>query len=521
MAITINTDLDSQVPAGNPDWLRLKTDNYVAAAGTLGVWVFEINGQPAVDKTLTFTFGEYEIILTTKNTADASGYQTNRPNDTATMTAFVACLNLNYLLSKYFVITDGGWTSGVGKFTITQREKTTDTVLTYAFESGSNVAYTATGSTAPVAPSYQPNFKLKCEILHRYDFTDLTKLRTAATLEGVPKLVGSEWQVDFNFQKILRSLVNFDKPAYGETTHSLCDSMIAYYGYKIMESYGEPILPYYMQDFSQTGTPYATVLSREPFAIHGAETWNTRYTSAAFNKFLHNRPTLLQTNADANQYLYSYVKSGKTQSRTYIKVYYEDGTDSGDTLVRTLSHSGTYKGRIMRTNAGYNALGVGALDPSKIVDYYEVWIADSSILQVTEKYKFSVDFSKYEHNNYILFSNPLGGFDTAWLRGELGFNKEYFGIDTVNAILPGYTQGNMNSQNTGEQWQYEFNSGQLASKEELRWMAQIAQAEEVYYIGATDYVKLIVDRKSVDPVDNTMESLNAFSFKARVANLEI
>lgn len=460
-------------------------------------------------------------MLTTKNTADASGYQTNRPNDTATMTAFVATLKANYLLGKYFTITDGGWTSGVGTFTITQREKTTDTVLTYAFEAGSNVAYTATGSTAPVAPTYQPNFKIKCEIMHRYDFSDLTKLRSAATLEGVPKLVGSEWQVDFNFEKILRSLVVYDKPAFGETTHSLCNNMIAYYGYKIMESYGDPILPYYMQDFTQTTTPYAVILSREPFAIHGAETWNTRYTSAAYNKFLHNRPAKLVTNTAAPQYLYSYVKSVGTQSRTYIKVYYEDGTDSGDTLVRTLSHSFGHKGRIMRTNAGYDALGIGALDPTKIVDYYEVWITDSSILQVTEKYKFSVDFAKYEQNNYILFSNPLGGFDTAWLRGELAFNKEYFGTDTVNAILPGYTQGNFNSHNTGEQWQYEFNSGQLASKEELRWMKQIAQAEEVYYIGSSEYVKLIVDRKSINGDDNTLDNLNFFSFKARVANLEL
>ena len=519
--ITVTTDLDKQIPAGNPAWLACRTDNYRLVAGTLGIWTFTMTGTPDTDSTFTFNFGDYSIVMTAKVAPDTSGYQTNKPADVVTFDTFVNdCLHRNYYLNKHFTITHTAWSAGVGTFTLTQKDYDPDTVLTTSFSSSPDSKTAPTSTTAAVAQSFQENFKLKCDIVHLYDRTDLTKTRTIATLESTPKLDGSYFVSTFDFQRVLRSLVSHNAPAFGETTHALCLSQLANFGYILYEVYGDPIMPYFMFDNSQPAQPWQALLSRLLFADHIALDFNAQYCTNTYRKLLHNRPALLRTNAAAPQYIYSYIKRVATAAKTYMQVFYEDGTFTAPTLVRTLSLS-YYDGDIVRSAVGYNALGIGALDPSLVVDYYKVWMADSAGTRVTEEYSFSVDLAPYEQNNYLLFSNPLGGFDTAWLRGELGFNKDYFGDQTVNAILPGYTAGNINSRNTGSQWQYEFNSGQLANREELRHMCQIAEAEEVYYVGASSLVKLVVDRKSLEMIDNTMENLFSLSFKCRVANLEI
>jgi len=520
MAISIVLDISDRIPVGNPNNIMATTDNYLLTNGIAGIWKFNIS-QPDDNSTMDFTFGNESFTITFKTSPDDSGYEANRPNDLTSMNTFVSYLYKNHFLAKWFHITST-WSGSAGTFTLTQKEIDGDLIFSASPSGTSNIGLDSGGSTAQVARQYRENFKMLCDIEYFYQIYSLVNplyTRLIATLESTPgQFPGiGDWTSYFNVSDIMRAYVSYNPPAFNENTTELCENMIAHFEYKLYEMYGIPAIPYYLE---KTSLNYQAFISKLPFFEHSEQDFKADYCTATYRKFLSRRPSGVWTNKDAPQYLYFYMQSGETTAKTYVKAYYDDGTSSASTLVRTFSvtPSGHY-GRIIRTAVGYSQMALDTLAGSKTVHHYECWIENASA-RVSEYFNFTVDSRPYEQNNYLLFNSILGGFDTLWLRGEVMHGKDSYGEESIAPLLPEYTNGNFSLKNSGHQDFIVFNTGHLDSKEELSWASEISDAEEVYWVNDGYLKKVIVDQKSIKDLFNSLESVYSLEIKIKMANLE-
>ena len=520
MPISIITDIQQRIPSSNPNFIQAETDNYVILSGTPGVWVYNIS-QPDNNSTMDFTFGNDTFTITFKTTPNDSGYEANRPNDLTTMNQFVGYLLKNRFLARWFEISST-WSGSAGTFTLTQKEVSSDLIYSATPSGTSNIGLDSGASTVQVNRTFQENFKMMCDLEHYYQIYDLVNplyTRLLATLESTPgPLAGiGDWASFFNVSDVMRSVLSYDPPEYDENDTLVCPNMVAYFKYRLYEMYGSPSLPYYIEE---TFLTYTAILSKLSFSEHSNLDFNADYCTATYRKFLSNRPSGCWTNKEAPQYLYAFYKPTETSSKLYVKLYYDDGTTSADTLIRTVAvdPSGHF-GRVVRAAVGYDHLDLDTIAGVKIVHHYECWLETASD-RITEIFTFTVDLRPYQHNNYILFSSPKGGFDTLWCRGELNYARDNFGEETMSPILPGYDNGNISLRNTGFQEQFEFNTGIIESIDELRWASEIAIAEEVYWMKDGALKRIVIDQKSVKDLDSSLENIHSISFKAQLANLE-
>jgi hypothetical protein len=495
--LSIVTDVPEIGLAKNPIAIKLETDNYITTPG--GKFSIQLNftGNPAIGNTIQFQWGDYDYTFTVVATATPranAGLQIYENGFGDPMDVFIQYV-LADLRSLYQLDADYD-------IQVTYADATDATILITARETGAAYDLTVTNGLANVATAAQvlgvnevvrDNFKANVLIYTENIFNSglFTKLN-----EQLGHVDDSN-QCTFEVNEELLSILEADVPAFNQAIITQCEKMYKRYYLAYAESYGIPSVMQYVAN--QAPTPKAVIFAGLSWEAFPGNTFIVDYTSAAARKFLTTQPRAKTITTTQQEFLYLYNKQTGGTLNLVAKVYYTDGSNTTNTI---LSKTPLVK-QVYIFPAGYTQLGIAALDATKTVKKYEIYVSHSVQGTQSETFTYTVEHNAYRDNFYFLFQNSLGGFDTVWCNGVIAqktaFTKEVF----QNIAVADYenTGFEVAEYNQLFQQKYIVSTGHI-SKEYAEYLQDFYNSEHVYIVSATHFLRVNLEVKEQELPDS-------------------
>jgi hypothetical protein len=140
---------------------------------------------------------------------------------------------------------------------------------------------------------------------------------------------------------------------------------------------------------------------------------------------------------------------------------------------------------------GYQALGIGDVNPAKKVVSYEVTIADQTRT-------FLVDHKAYRQHRYLIFRNSLGGFDTLACTGEADESTDVERKQSARVYDAENPYRLRKSEFFNEHAELvKVNTGWL-SPVEKNWLNDLLISTEVYEVRGFKLKPVLIKNKSID-----------------------
>ncbi|MDD4374833.1 MAG: hypothetical protein PHG67_13025 [Bacteroidales bacterium] len=176
-----------------------------------------------------------------------------------------------------------------------------------------------------------------------------------------------------------------------------------------------------------------------------------------------------------------------TYQNIAVTIYFSDES----TALLNIEHLPVPPLTVASFPVGYQALGIGDVNPAKTVVSYEVTIADQTRV-------FVVDHNLYRQHRFLIFRNSLGGFDTLACMGEADESTEVERKQSTRV----YDAENPYRQRKSEFYNehselVKVNSGWL-SPEEKNWLNDLLISTEVYEVRSNKLQPVLIKNKSID-----------------------
>lgn len=227
-------------------------------------------------------------------------------------------------------------------------------------------------------------------------------------------------------------------------------------------------------------------------------------------KFLTNSPRQKITDAWSSERLYFLVDTVLQYGRmnVRVKLNYTDNTSTTITRESILSGVGQYD--IFEIITSFSTLGLYLHDTSKVIESYEVWLADGDNNAISETFTYVMDHIRKSDSRYFIFANthkmPEGirfagkGKST----GSYQFQQSSRNLDKGHSV----DQPSMVKSNTAETITKETSSGWL-TLDEMNWYREFLLSTEVYEIvnGKTVPVLITTSQAEVNKDDSNLRSL--------------
>lgn len=182
----------------------------------------------------------------------------------------------------------------------------------------------------------------------------------------------------------------------------------------------------------------------------------------------------------------------------HVKVYYTDGTDSGDQTFGFPAMGDFKTDFIYYLPVGCNQLGLAALDPAKSIWYWTVQVVgdDGS----TEIFKYELDNINDYNQTTLNYRNSVGGLDSVRIRGVVEQNLNYDFAETETTITADYFSGDTiqpqkRIADSTEQMVYKGDIGHLKKEEQDRLRDAFLQ-REVYWEVSKKWWPIIISSKN-------------------------
>lgn len=534
MSLSKITVPSSVMLSGNIMPVTIETDKYRTSLGTKQVLKIEFVDDTTAGKKITFSWKEFDMVLTFATTPNDSGLQLPLYDKTL-ITGYdtlIAAFRANYYLDRYFVIAPVvSFVSGNYKLVITFTQRSYGQAFAATAITGDDATkYTPSILTAQVMPVYGANFRFLCDVYHQINPVGSREYRLLAELDasGNDENIGT-----FNLSDVFHNWETLKADFPATSSFQECPNVLQNYYLQFAESYGAVEIA--QNNITEPGTiasnTFLQVLKGGmPLLTYPSNTFLADFIDATYNKFLTAQISGKTTVCKAQpNFLYWYQKNGVTDFDLKVTVYFDDGTN---TTITSTTYTGAVTGRkVWQIGVGYDELGLDSLLGVGVGPMsYEVWIEDGSSVRLTEKFKFLVDTRWNEYNNFLFFHNQYGGVDSIWLSGDCLLIPESTGIEVQKAILNDYSSGNIEASNSKTRFTYQFYTGHKRYKNEIDHLIQLLQSNDVRLLpdvklrpGFTDpynLLKIIIDKASAKDFPADSESIFSLSLKAREAHYE-
>lgn len=299
---------------------------------------------------------------------------------------------------------------------------------------------------------------------------------------------------------------------YTTTALALTDDNQVRAQFYTAESYGDPAE---LQPLSLADT--FRVLNGGIAKIHDIDFFGDYLPQS--RQFLTWHPGRKRITAEQPEILHYYVPSGISSLSYRLKVYFADQTSQSSLISET---TGIQEARIYRMPSGYTALGVNAIDPTKKVIKYEVWLEDQDGTTVAQPFTYLLDPISPPNSRYWLFTNSLGMWEIIRTEGK---TTENMGLD--REISSGYLQqgyvrsrGELRIRIMGSTSEMEVSSGYLSSKEEAQWAKELLLSEKVFLLTPQARIPYVILTESYE-ISRDQEYNWYLRFEARQAYNDI
>lgn len=413
MSITVISAPTDVMQVGNEIKLKLETNNRFSTAGSKAQIVITFsNINTIAGRTFTLAYGDLSLQFWAAAAPDESGTQfrtasPGQPQDTW-MANVAEDLARNYFLkADWDMVTDN-----VGNtITLTAKESGTDYSATSSFNNVTGVAISTVAGTDQVA---RDNFEILC-ITELFDGSEWIKL-------AEDRLSPDESnQVEFDLHDLFvpELTAEYTWPEEKETYHALRDKHIKIYRYTFAEIYDDVI--HRLSSASSARVMLGAFDYKMIAALNGQDYSVTDFITT-YKSFLTWQPISKKINRTQPEKLYFLVYNDLAAIELHLKVYFTDGTNSGDQELVTIPAVNQYQ--VYEFMIGYGQIDFSKIS-EKTVSYYEIWVEDNAGNVQSEVRTFVVDTRSYRNERIFLFQNSFGGFDTLRCTGRKTQNNEY------------------------------------------------------------------------------------------------
>jgi uncharacterized membrane protein len=432
--VTIVEQPNEIMQSKNPIVFKFQTDNYILTPAVNAVSGFLGFNNPDPGDTILFEWEDHSIEFTFATTLDSSGLKLRTNTGALTtenyvQTILIPDLKTNNDLYDAFTISyflHAGITPAVK---LTSKLSGEDYTLAI---SAVGIVLTATPSTAGVSLTVRENFKIYCDV-YAYDSLDQTIFSKLISLEGIPD---NSNQVTFDLSPHLDKYVLSLKPTIDQTSYLEGD--VAYYANtkKYFVRYGESY-----------GIPSVSLIantSAEKYAILGGRDY-LNFTYSSFVTLIGLKKTI-QSTQPATRYvsqttpalIYTFRSNAANLAvRARVKFYYSDNT-SASLIIAAVALT-KWAGVIHNVSYGYFLNIPGAIDTTKTLLKYEVYLDTGTGLILSDTITYIMDYMNYEYERYFLYENSQGGFDVLRCIGPLTETVIYDPMESRKITLPTYS----------------------------------------------------------------------------------
>lgn len=434
MALTINTDLKPWNPVRCPVIYQVTSDEYVQTAGQAPLHRMVFNGSDMpvagdsidiyIDPNLDGGYAGTLLVTLTAVAGTPSGngnefleYTSGSVDDWIT-DELIPRLKENYYLATYFDINND--TSNAVTFELTDLDQ--DPVMAYANGFTPTTSTSSMGATEVLAENFGLIFQLWVE--DDYQSGDFVKVLQ----EVYP--ANSKGSATFKPHEVLRDELAPHMPSATMTTAVVMTKMARHFFIRTSEQYGDPVAQY---PVTTSDTVLAHLAGRDEVDRLNYPDWQDQlYPSANAHQFLTTWPNTSQESAkritEAQREFLATLEPalGFTYNSVKLKadLYFTDGTSSLANVLDTVTPS--EEGRPLLFAVGVEARSLAAIQPSKVIDHYNVYITvgvpiSPGVYQdqrYSERRWYRVDYRVHENYRQLHYFNSQGGVDTMALTGE-------------------------------------------------------------------------------------------------------
>lgn len=504
MATTIIPPASGVLAVRNRQVFQFITDNYLTTIGVQALLNKPLNTVPSDGETIIFSWDTETVTFTFKTTPAAETDIEIQGTVALQVAEIVSVLLKNYLVYTAFIV------EAISTTNLRLTARNTGSFYSLTFTGTGTGNFLSGFNTAGVDEVYEEPFSF---------YADLYK-NNVLLLQEAPK-PDAEQTALYDPAEVILSGLSYTLPAYNASTVAIDTASIAQYTLKVWEYYNDA--PTAGEEYTFTAH-LGGLLEKETTTTDYDEVY---FTSTGLQRFLTKFPRTAQgqTVVPTQQiFLYAYQKTGIGDAYVYLLIDHTDGTSIAVDPKYTISQPGD----ILIIPAGYTQLNIDSLKtPGKTVSAYHIQIYYGADLQsataTTEGYNFTVDHSYYPNTKAFLIGNSLGGFDSLLCTGQTEL-----GIEVEGENYNRYPTGNTTTLIKGSAAQTRATvnnkikavTGFMDKTLVNFFTRELAASEEVYEVTDAQFIKIIVDRKSITDLYTDEDQLTAFSFTYNYAQEE-
>ncbi|MFZ4741170.1 MAG: hypothetical protein ACOYLE_08385 [Bacteroidales bacterium] len=466
---------------GNGLVYKLKSDKAYAANGNKAELAINVNAPIITGNTISFLFGNKSVVFTTSPTPDDNGSIILSGSNAA---EFTASLNKNFLLQKYFIITNIG-----NQIILTAKQSGSFYSLTF-FANTANVSFyhNIPGSDKIIRSGY----KLLCE-------TYIEKDRDTNAFELIST---SLHNVDENGNSIIypgkllsKYFNDIDLPDFNQTAIKLVKKTVKKYFLQLADYYDSSVKQIIKTNtlYAIDGTVDADLFTNAFNFIDYLSTTKSYLLAADIDKF--------ETWNDAQQFLYyvSYLVSCNFSQK--VKIYYTDGSD---TTITKQTVNAALRGDCFVIPCGFTQLNLQSVTPLKEVYKYEVYLESSGIL-IGKQIRFYL-VPKPLFAREFWFKNSMGAMEAVFCEKQIHkFDIKRSELLTDNRYLTDIDEINDS---------YECTTGNKTAKE-IEHLAEFVSSKKTYLLQKGNIYEVALEQATYTLADDN-EDLYNFKFKYRI-----
>lgn len=348
------------------------------------------------------------------------------------------------------------------------------------------------------AEQEQPNF--------RFELTVTPTSQTPITLKGKP---GSDGRYSFDISALLHTYLRPGLPVTQVRGRKVTDTIESFRVDKKAIYGDEPTVR------EQSTETHAVLMGGLAFAD-----WPAHEVFAA-SRWLTWQPAEKTVLPSSPEFLYFLHVGQEVQYKIHFRAHYSDGSEDGyfENFGLPLRNY-----EIQNFGVGYDQAAIGDLQPSKRVQYYEVFVSTSTDPASTENKsevrRYVVDHRYYEHVRHFLYLNSLSGLDTLTCTGVFTDESQVERQAGEYIVTGAYqaTDATIFTRQSGEQYGWQGNSGPL-SAEHKRHLRELLLSDYVYeYLPNGIYAPIVLDTKKASWVTDR-QNRHSLSFRYTMAYL--
>ena len=385
---------------GNPSNFKVISDNFCSNVGMKTTFTLRITGAEGHEgQNLTFIFPDRNIVFTTSNTPDDSGYQIQTEGNGSHSEIFADnifdCLVSNFEFSAMYSVikqyqpgTYDLWFEELVPGTTNEASVSTNI---------DSIRYLP--ATSAITPEYREGF---CVMGGLWD-SQLKQL--ALDLKPVDE-AGMVW---FDFSEYLTVLSEYNPgpkftyPFDPTSNVQLFNNYVLKYHAGFAERYSGIIRKIHFTDLL---TVLPGGLNRETLVYYNLK--NTDFFTLKGNQqsFMTWAPMDKMTGKTTPEKLFFYVGTnpGYNMALLLIKVFFTDGTFADGPC----SEIGIIANNVIECSIGYTQLDLGSIEPTKQISHWEMYLYSDGYGTISETRTFRLDQVEHETERVFMFQNSFG-----------------------------------------------------------------------------------------------------------------